>query len=446
MLLMTLAPTTPRAAQTANAAPRREQLLNGLPILLSYRPGDQQVLLKLRIGSGAAFDLAGKEGLMTLLSDILFPDPNTRTFVTEELSGQMEITTDYDHIDVTLSGRASEFERLGELLRNAVVNTRIVAEDVRRLRDERLKAARAATVSPALRADRAVAVRLFNKHPYGRLITGTPESFARIDRADLLQARDRFLTADNARLVIIGGVEPTRAMRVFRQFLGGWRKSETLVPATFRQPDAPDARTLIIDQPGAVAAEVRLALRGFARVDRDHVAAAVLAALARVRWQAALGDNKLAKNLAVRHETHAVAGLWQMSAQVQPAAAAQTLEAARATLRMLTTAPPTAAEFEQAKREAAAALNQSKQPDIALADQWLDTESYNTSTTDEQRALDALTPADLQRVATLLFRDVPAASVAVGPVAELRNELARLSNGTEVFGAPAPPPAAPRRP
>ena len=88
-----------------------------------------------------------------------------------------------------------------------------------------------------------LAARLYGAHPYGRLIAGTPESLARIERPDLMLARDRFLTADNARLVIIGGVEPARAMRAFRQFLGAWRKSEALVPATFRQPVAPDAGT-----------------------------------------------------------------------------------------------------------------------------------------------------------------------------------------------------------
>ncbi len=445
IMLTNLMLTQTLAAQIAPSEPRREQLLNGLPILLTYRPGDQQVLLKLRIGSGAAFDLAGKEGLMALLSDILFPDANTREFVTEELGGQMEVTPAYDHIDVTLSGRATEFERLAELLRNAVVNTRIAAEDVARLRDERIKAARAATVSPAQRADRAIAARLFGNHPYGRLVAGTPESLVRIDRADLLFARDRYLTADNARLVIIGGVEPTRALRVFRQFLGAWRKSDSLVPATFRQPAAPDARTLIIDQSGADTTELRLALRGFARTDRDHVAAAVLAAIARERWQAALSANKLTPTIAVRHEAHRVAGLWQMSAQVRSTVAAQTIEAARATLRTLTSTPPTVAEFELARRAAAAALQQTKQPDIALADQWLNAESYNVEPADEQRRLDELTPAGVQRVAARLLRDMAVASVVVGPGAELQHELARTSNGTEVFGASAPP-ALPRRP
>ena len=40
---------------------------------------------------------------------------------------------------------------------------------------------------------------------------GSPEDVARVDRADLMQARDRFLNSNNATLAIIGGV--TKAAR-----------------------------------------------------------------------------------------------------------------------------------------------------------------------------------------------------------------------------------------
>src|SRR3712207_3267462 len=70
--------------------PRREQLLNGLRILLWSRPADQNVLLKLRVHSGAAFDLAGKEGLMATLADAMF-DQQTRDYVTDELGGRLDV-------------------------------------------------------------------------------------------------------------------------------------------------------------------------------------------------------------------------------------------------------------------------------------------------------------------------------------------------------------------
>ena len=106
---------------------------------------------------------------------------------------------------------------------------------------------------------------------------GTVETVAKIDRADLMYARERFLNADNATIVVIGGVEQTRLRRTLRQLLGPWQKGDRLVPATFRQPSAPDVRVLVVNQTGATKAEIRLAVRGLARSDRDATAASILA-------------------------------------------------------------------------------------------------------------------------------------------------------------------------
>ena len=75
VLLVALATTVFGVAVRAQSAaePVRENLLNGLTILFWQRPGDQNVIIKLRINSGAAFDLAGKDGLMALLADACGP-------------------------------------------------------------------------------------------------------------------------------------------------------------------------------------------------------------------------------------------------------------------------------------------------------------------------------------------------------------------------------------
>ena len=71
----------------APVEPEREQLLNGLRLLFWLKPGTPDVTLKLRINSGAAFDLAGKSGQMAVLGDMLFPDPTTVEFFSEEMGG-----------------------------------------------------------------------------------------------------------------------------------------------------------------------------------------------------------------------------------------------------------------------------------------------------------------------------------------------------------------------
>jgi zinc protease len=425
-------------AQTA-PQPRREQLLNGLRILLVGRPGDQNVLVKLRVHSGAAFDLAGKEGLTATLADAMF-DQQTRDYVTEELGGRIEVKTTYDALDITLAGRATDFERLLELARNAVTNPQLTPEVVERVRAARLKSLRDAQPVPAEQADRAVAARLFGTYPYGRTTAGTPESVARFERADFILMRERFLNPDNTTLVIVGGVEPRNVMRTLRESFGAWRKSDRAVPATFRLPDPPDERTLVVGREGAGGVELRLAVRGLARTDRDMPAAQLLAALVRERWLAALPELRDRAAFA-RHEAYRENGIFRMGATlVTPAETAKALEAARAVLNNLAASAPTAAELESAKR--ATSFGQSASNDETFAVGWLDEHTYkSTAATAAElaRAAAAVTPADAQRVAARLFLHTPVATVALGDAAQLRDELARV-NVVEVFGEAAAKP------
>src|SRR5713101_4702966 len=187
-----------QAGAQSSPEPAREQLLNGLTVLLWQRPGDAKVLLKLRVHSGAAFDLAGKGGTMALLDDALFPDPSTSQYVREQLGGQFELATNYDSIDVTLSGTASEFERMVELLRGALVTTKLTPENVANIRTARIEKLRERPASAGQIADQAIAARMFGSFPYGHPSTGTIESLSKVDRGDLLFARERFLIASDA--------------------------------------------------------------------------------------------------------------------------------------------------------------------------------------------------------------------------------------------------------
>lgn len=421
--------------------PRREQLLNGLRILLWSRPADQNVLVKVRVHSGAAFDLAGKEGLMASLADLMF-DQQARDYVTEELGGRIEIAVGYDTLDITLAGRATDLERLLELARNAVTNPQLTPEAVERVRTARVKSLRETPPTAVEAADRAAAARLFGSYPYGRVTAGTPESVARGERPDFLLIQERFLNPDNTTLVIVGGFEPKRVMRSMREQFGSWRKSDRAVPATFRLPEPPDQRTLVVNQTDAAGVELRLALRGFARTDIDSPAAQVVAQVARARWLAAMPELSERSPFA-RHDAYREGGIFRMGASLKsPAEAVKALEAARKVLKDLSTGVPTAAELDGAKQAAAAAFGAGVSNDDATASAWLDEHTYKNAAAATRvlaLAAQALTPVDAQRVAARLFLHTPVATVATGDAAQLRGELARLG-AVEVFGEAAAKP------
>src|ERR1051325_876689 len=331
----------PVCAQSA-VPPEREELLNGLRLLFLPLPGHPEVTLKLRINSGAAFDLAGKSGEMALLGDLLFPDPDTVDFFTSEMGGKLDVNVTYDSTTITMVGKAAEFEQIVQVLRNGLLTTPLTPETVTRMRDARIKLLRETTIAPAVVADRAIAARLYGDFPYGRPTAGTPEDVARVDRADLMQARDRFLNSNNATLAIIGGVTKPRAMKTVRQLLGPWRKSEQIVPTTFRQPNPPDTRTFIVNVPGPNV-EIRLATRGLARSDEDYAAATVLARLAQHRWQA-LTPELARQPVFVRNEAYVLPGAFVMGATVTDMTTVDSLKNAKKVLESLMSTPATPAK------------------------------------------------------------------------------------------------------
>lgn len=419
--LLIVAFTCSWASAQSAPEPNREQLLNGLKVLYLERPGEANVLLKLRIKSGAAFDLAGKSGTMALLGDALFPDPETREYVTEQLGGKLSVSTGYDGIDITISGPASEFERLVGLLRGAVVTPQLTTENVAKVREARVKQLSASPPTIAEAADRAIAARLFGSFPYGQPAAGTPETVVKVDRADLLLARERFLNADNATLVVIGGVAKLRVMRTLRQLIGPWQKSDRTVPSTFRQPAAPDARVLLLNQANGTKAEIRLAVRGLARSDRDADAAALLAQIVRARWQTAVPD---LSSTFVRHEAHALPGMFVLGASVPTASTANAIAATQKMLLTLTQTGPTPDEFDRARGALLTEMSGNSQADL-IANVWLEADTFRLPTSEDQaRSIRNLTVADLQRVAGRLFKDASIATVVIGDSEQLKTSFA----------------------
>ncbi|MEO8434485.1 MAG: pitrilysin family protein [Pyrinomonadaceae bacterium] len=416
--------------------PSRQQLLNGLQILFWQRPGDENVLLKMRIKSGAAFDVAGKAGMMALLGDALFPDFETRQYFTDELGGRLEVTTDYDGLTITMSGRAGGFERMVELMRNALVSTPLSPENIAKLREARIKVLHETSISPSMVADRAIAARLFGEFPYGRPPAGSVETLGRVDRSDLLLARERFLNSDNAVLAVVGGLDERRLMRTVRQLLGNWRKGDRTIPATFRQPEMPDGRPLIVNQPGIADAEIRFAARGLARADRDYLAATLLSLIVRDRWQAAMTQLSRAPVFA-RHEAHQLPGIFVMGTSTKNANAARAITAGQQVIRSLVASQPSAAEIERARNEVNTELSKRLSQPGSAADMWLDAESLKLkSLAQESNSLRVVTANDVHNAAVRLFKDNQIATVIIGSYDELKPGLGPLDK-VELLGDPS---------
>lgn len=391
--------------------PRQEKLLNGLKLLVWNTPGAEKVTVKLRVHSGSAFDPQGKEGVMALLGAALFPGEAQREFFTEDLGGSLQITSNFDYIQINATAKSDQFLTVLETLAAAVTNPQIDKEVTAGVVAARLARVRQLEKSPLYIADQAVAKKLFGEFPYGRPSEGTSQSLAKIDFADLLFARQRFLTADNATLAIAGSVKPDLAFRAVRRYFGAWEKADKKVPATFRQPDAPNTESLRIETDDWNLRYVRFAVRGLARNDKDFAAAEI--------YRAALSESlnpdskivdKVLTGVQGSGKSYLLGGRYDLTISGTDKAE-KINELKIADFQKVFSEPISQTEFLKGKASVIKSLNEQTDSIEKIADWWLDIDTYKLPTVAEQfRLFDAVTLENVQRVA-LRFQKEPVVSV-----------------------------------
>ncbi|MDQ3089321.1 MAG: insulinase family protein [Acidobacteriota bacterium] len=397
--------------QTAKlASPQQEKLLNGMNLLIWNVPTAEKATVKLRIHNGSAFDPQAKEGTMALLSDILFPSQAAKEFFQEDLGGSLEVTSNFDYIQIDATSDADQLIKMLDTLAVAIIKLNIDRETTAKVSAARLEKIKELEKNPAHIADLAVAKRLFGDFPYGRPPLGTSESVSKIDFADLILARQRFLTADNATLAVISNSKPDVVYRAVRRYFGAWEKSDKKVPATFRQPDAPQAGLAIKEFPIDNTSEFRLAFRNVARNNKDFHASEVLAKILQKRLQTREGNNAAVSNNAQLLNGSVVLSFskWNVG-RITKQGEQISLPKTDTIVKDLLNAPISQEEFE------AANLNRLPTTTNDLADWWLDIDTFKLPAfkNEEQNAKN-ITLADVSRIAELWKKEPLAEFLVIG--------------------------------
>lgn len=384
-------------AQSPNLSPPREnKLLNNLRLLVWNDPKADKISLKIRIHSGSAFDPLGKEGVMQLLSDILFPNEQTREFFTEDLNGSFNVFTNYDYVQINATADSDKFLTVLETLAPALTNPQINKENTERIRAALLSRVKELEKQPSYIADQSVGKRLLGSFPYGRPQLGTSESLAKIDFADLLLAKERFLTSDNSTIVIKGNVNPDYALRATKRLFGGWLKADKKIPSTFAQPAQPKSELQVLDASTEKTSEIRFAMRGFARNDKDYYASQILGEILRNRLNSREGEKSF-----VRQDSNLLPGIivmgvsdWNIN-NVKKVGNQIALPADMATYQSIFLKDQVSQqEFEKGKSALAEKINKRD-----TLDYWLDAETYKfNSVKEDWQMYQSVSQADVQKV------------------------------------------------
>ncbi len=260
----------------------RRTLPNGLTLVVVEHHELPIVDLVMVVGTGTEADPPRHSGLASLTAQLLREATTTRTppQLADQLAflgARLSSTSGWDLSQVAMHVPAAQLDSGLALFADILLRPAFAANDVDRLKKQRLTELLQVKDRPPQIADRIYASVLYGGvHPYGQPATGTEASTRAITRSDITRFYQTYFRPNNATLIVVGDVNADDMERRARTLFSGWTRRN--VPET-RYPQSAAATkptVVIVDKPGAPQSSIRIGAIGVARSTPDYFALQVM--------------------------------------------------------------------------------------------------------------------------------------------------------------------------
>ena len=188
----------------------------------------------------------------------------------QKVGGGLSAGVDPDRLMLSGAGLVTGLDRMLEILADVLTDASYPADEVETERDRLVDRIQVAQSQPAHLARTALLRRIYGRHPYA-VQTPEPEQVRAVRPAALRALHAERVHPAEAVLVLVGDVQPERALDAAEKALAGWTggsRGVDLPPAPPLEPGP----LLLVDRPGAVQSSLRIALPAVPRTHPDHAA------------------------------------------------------------------------------------------------------------------------------------------------------------------------------
>ena len=251
--------------------PRRAQLSNGIELITFQLPGQHVIATHLVLDIPLHVEERALEGVATMGARVL--DEGTRQHAGEEFAELLETEGAGFGIDVSLAGLqaildvpASHLEPAMELFAEAIIEPALTDRDVDRHVQLRLAEIEQAQANSAQAANIAFRSAVFDAETRAsRMNGGQPETVSRVTGEAVRGFNHDHFGPAGAVMIMAGDFQQDPQVLAERCF-GSWQNPSQ--SRSSRQAPAPGPRrTVLVDRPGAVQADVRYGGFGIDRLD-----------------------------------------------------------------------------------------------------------------------------------------------------------------------------------
>lgn len=250
-------PGPERPLRTPQVAERR--LRSGLRVLAVRKPNVPKIEVVLVVPLGRRSASAAPE---RILSKTITSGTSKRSSVEiaielQRLGASLDAGASADNLSLSGSVLAPNLEPYLELVTEVLTDASFPADEIAIERDRTVHEIRIARSQPQQIAAEALRKRLFGSHQYGTT-QPAPEAVAKVGRAALHRVYAERVQPRDAILVVVGEVNPRSALDRVEASLKPWKR-KAAAPNVAAPPPATAGPTRIVDRPGAVQTNIRIA-------------------------------------------------------------------------------------------------------------------------------------------------------------------------------------------
>lgn len=259
-------------------------LANGLRVWVLEQHEVPIVQANLVVLSGASADVPGQFGAASMTAAMLDEGAAGKAALAladevEFLGAQLSTTASFDASTVRLSTPAAKLSDALGLMAQVALAPDFPADELERLRTERLTALLQARDDAGALVGIAFPRLLFGpEHRYGTGTAGTEASLKALGIGELRAFHRAHYRPDNAVLIVVGDVTPAALRPLVDARFGAWTADGPL-PAALpvrQSPQPPKRQIYLVDKPGAAQSQIRVGLVGVPRSTPDYIALDVL--------------------------------------------------------------------------------------------------------------------------------------------------------------------------
>jgi predicted Zn-dependent peptidase len=262
---------------------QKRMLSNGLPVWVLEAHKVPLVQVNLVVLAGSGDDPAGKFGVANLTAAMLDEGAGSRSALEiaeaiDYLGANLATTSSSDASAVRLNVPVARLRDALPIMADVALRPTFPAQDLERLRQERLTALLQARDDPAQIAPLAFQRVVFGTaHRYGTAQAGTETTIKSFTPPDLKSFHESMYQPTDSTLIVVGDITADVVVPMLEQQFGSWRATASARRTPVPQATQPTpGEVTIVDVPNAAQSQIRIGWVGVPRSTPDYFTLQIL--------------------------------------------------------------------------------------------------------------------------------------------------------------------------